>query len=286
MKKLLSIAFLLSLFSVQAQELQKSLLWKISGKGIEKPSYIFGTIHITCDAKLSPKVMNALKNTDQLCLEMDMDNPKMQSEMMSAMMMKNGMSMSKLASKEDFELVDAYLKEQMGYSLNMLNGFKPFIVSAMFYPKLIDCKMQSYEGELMKSSQEQKKEIIGLETVEEQMGLFDVIPYQEQMNELIKSVRNKLVNDKKELIEALNVYEKEDLNGIMQVFEKSENAMVAKYNDQLVDNRNHNWIPKIEKEIALKPTFFGVGAGHLVGKNGVILLLRKQGYTVEPVFNN
>lgn len=286
MKKLLSIAFLLSLFSVQAQELQKSLLWKISGKGIEKPSYIFGTIHITCDAKLSPKVMNALKNTDQLCLEMDMDNPKMQSEMMSAMMMKNGMSMSKLASKEDFELVDAYLKEQMGYSLYMLNGFKPFIVSAMFYPKLIDCKMQSYEGELMKCSQEQKKEIIGLETVEEQMGLFDMIPYQEQMNELIKSVRNKLVNDKKELIEALNVYEKEDLNGIMQVFEKSENAMVSKYNDQLVDNRNHNWIPKIEKEIALKPTFFGVGAGHLVGKNGVILLLRKQGYTVEPVFNN
>lgn len=286
MKKLLSIAFLLSLFSVQSQELQKSLLWKISGKGIEKPSYIFGTIHITCDAKLSPKVINALKNTDQLCLEMDMDNPNMQSEMMSAMMMKNGMSMSKLASKEDFELVDAYLKEQMGYSLYMLNGFKPFIVSAMFYPKLIDCIMQSYEGELMKCSQEQKKEIIGLETVEEQMGLFDMIPYQEQMNELIKSVRNKLVNDKKELIEALNVYEKEDLNGIMQVFEKSENAMVSKYNDQLVDNRNHNWIPKIEKEIALKPTFFGVGAGHLVGKNGVILLLRKQGYTVEPVFNN
>jgi uncharacterized protein YbaP (TraB family) len=286
MKKLLTIALLLSHLALQAQNLEKSLLWKISGKGIEKSSYLFGTIHITCDAKLSPKVMSALNKTDQLCLEMDMDNPTMQSEMMSNMMMKDGKSMSDLASKEDFELVDVYLKEQLGYSLKMFNTFKPFFVSALFYPKLIDCKMQTYEGELMKISQEQKKELIGLETVKEQMDLFDMIPYQEQMNELIKSVKNKLVNDKKELMAALKLYEKEDLNGIMEVFEKSENAMMSKYNDELLVNRNNKWIPKIEKEIALKPTFFGVGAAHLVGKNGVIMLLRKNGYTVEPVFNN
>jgi uncharacterized protein YbaP (TraB family) len=286
MKKLFTIALLFSLFSVQAQDLQKSLLWKISGKGLEKSSYIFGTIHITCDPNLSPKVMNALKNTDQLCLEMDMDNPTMQAELMSTMMMKNGMSMSKLVSKEDFEMADVFTKEQLGYSLKLFNTVKPFFVSAMFYPKLLDCKMQSYEAALMKISQQQKKEIIGLETVKEQMDLFDVIPYQEQMNELIKSVKNKLVNDKKEFVEALKVYEKEDLNGIMEVFEKSENAMMSKYNDELLVNRNNKWIPKIEKEIALKPTFFGVGAAHLVGKNGVIMLLRKNGYTVEPVFNN
>jgi uncharacterized protein YbaP (TraB family) len=183
-------------------------------------------------------------------------------------------------------MADAYLKEQLGFSLKMFKTFKPFFVSALFYPKLLDCKMQTYEGELMKISQEQKKELIGLETVKEQMDLFDMIPYQEQMNELIKSVKNKLVNDKKELIEALKVYEKEDLNGIMAVFEKSENAMMSKYNDELLVNRNNKWIPKMEKEIALKPTFFGVGAAHLVGKNGVIMLLRKNGYTVEPVFNN
>lgn len=286
MKKLIAITLLLSLASLQAQDLEKSLLWKISRKGIEKPSYIFGTIHATCDTILSPKVITALKNTDQLYLEMDIDNPNMQSEMLSDMMMKNGMSMVKLASKEDFEIVDIFLKEQLGYSLQQLTTIKPFFISAMFYPKILDCKSQSIEAELMKVSQQQNKDIFGLETVKEQMALFDVIPYQEQMNELIKSVKNKLVIDKKEFIEGLKMYGKEDLNGLLKVIDKSENTMMSKYNDELLINRNNKWIPKIENEIERKSTFFGVGAAHLAGKNGVIMLLRKNGYTVEAVFNN
>jgi uncharacterized protein YbaP (TraB family) len=286
MKRLITIAILLSIITLQSQDFEKSLLWKISGKGIEKPSYIFGTIHATCDASLSPKVMNALKNTDQLYLEMDLDNPNMQSEMMSDMMMKDSISMSKLASKEDFEIVDIFLKEQLGYSLQLFNTIKPFFVSAMFYPKILDCKSQSIEAELMKISQQQNKEIFGLETIKEQMALFDVIPYQEQMNELIKSVKSKLVNDKKDLTDGLKMYEKEDLNGLVEICEKSENTMMSKYNDELLINRNRIWIPKIENEIAQKPTFFGVGAAHLAGKNGVIMLLRKNGYIVEAVFDN
>ena len=150
MKNLIVITLLLSLASLHAQDLEKSLLWKISGKGIEKPSYIFGTIHATCDASLSPKVMNALKNTDQLYLEMDMDNPNMQSEMMSDMMMKDSISMSKLAGKEDLEIIDTFLKEQFGYSLQLFNTIKPFFVSAMFYPKILDCTYNT--GKMWKKS--------------------------------------------------------------------------------------------------------------------------------------
>jgi uncharacterized protein YbaP (TraB family) len=139
---------------------------------------------------------------------------------------------------------------------------------------------------LMKISHQQNKEIFGLETVKEQMAVFDVISYQEQINQLIKSVKDKLANDKKEYIEGLEMYEKEDLNGLLEVFEKSDNTMMSKYNDILLINRNNKWIPKIEKEILQKPTFFGVGAAHLSGENGIIMLLRKNGYTVEAVFNN
>ncbi|MFN7099375.1 MAG: TraB/GumN family protein, partial [Flavobacterium sp.] len=86
--------------------------------------------------------------------------------------------------------------------------------------------------------------------------------------------------------EGLKMYEKEDLYGLMEVFEKSQNTMMTKYNDVFLVNRNNKWIPKIEKEILQKPTFFGVGAAHLPGKDGIIMLLRKNGYTVEAVFNN
>lgn len=286
MKRLISIATMLLISTLQAQNLDKSLLWKISGKGIEKPSYIFGTIHAKCDVSLSPKVMNALNKTDQLYLELDMDNPNMQAEMISDMMMKDGMSMDKLASKEDYEIVDAFLKEQLGYSLQQINTLKPFFVNAMFYPKILDCKSLSLEAELMKISQQQNKEVLGLETVKEQMEVFDAISYQEQIDQLIKSVKDKLANDKKDYFEGLKMYEKEDLYGLMEVFEKSQNTMMSKYNDVFLVDRNNKWIPKIEKEILQKPTFFGVGAAHLPGKDGIIMLLRKNGYTVEAVFNN
>lgn len=59
--------------------------------------------------------------------------------------------------------------------------------------------------------------------------------------------------------------------------------MTAKYEDVMLTKRNENWIPVISEVSKYKPTFFGVGAAHLAGERGVIMLLRKQGFTVEAV---
>jgi len=283
MKKIIPLLLLLSLQALHAQKLEKSLLWKISGKGIEKPSYLFGTIHASCDATLDKKTLEALDQTTQLYLEIDMDDPDMQMEMMTEMMMKDGKTMSQMTSKEDFALLDAFLTEQTGFSLQLMNTIKPFFVSAMLIPKILDCEMQSIEMELMKISKEQHEEILGLETISEQMAVFDDIAYQDQMDELVKSVKNNLVNDKKEYQELLALYNSKDLTALLQASEKSDNAMITKYKNELLTNRNKNWIPRIGKIISEKPTFFGVGAAHLGGENGIIMLLRKQGYTVEAV---
>ena len=83
--KRLSTGFLFSLLAIagcaQKNELPKSknnntLLWKISGKGLDKPSYLFGTIHMLCsdDAVLSTNMKSAIKNADEIYLEVDMDN--------------------------------------------------------------------------------------------------------------------------------------------------------------------------------------------------------------------
>jgi uncharacterized protein YbaP (TraB family) len=79
------------------------------------------------------------------------------------------------------------------------------------------------------------------------------------------------------------LYNKKDLNSLLEFMDKSENKMMAAHNDVLLTNRNKNWIPKIEAVAKAKPTFFGVGAAHLAGENGVIKLLRKKGYKVEAV---
>ena len=113
MKKLfISLLTLLTGLSF-SQELEKSLLWKISGNGLKQDSFLYGTIHITCDASLDKNTLNALEKTEQLCLELDMDDKSMQMQMMKHMMMKDGVKLSALLNEEDFKVVDAFLKKNL-----------------------------------------------------------------------------------------------------------------------------------------------------------------------------
>jgi uncharacterized protein YbaP (TraB family) len=284
MKKILFTALgLFAAFAGNAQKLDNGLLWKITGNGLSQPSYLYGTVHITCDATLDKNILAALNATSQLYLELDMDAPDMQTQMMGTVMMKDGVTMKSLATPEDYSVVNKFLQENAGMSADMLSTLKPFMVSAILFPKMLDCPIQSFEQELVKVAKEQKEEVMGLETVAEQMAVFDAIPYKEQMDELVKSAKDNLVKDKKEINELLAVYNKKDLNLIMEFMAKSDNKMMSKHNDLLLDNRNKNWIPKIEAVAKDKATFFGVGAAHLAGDNGVIKLLRKKGYKVEAV---
>lgn len=283
MKKLLVALVALCATFANAQKLDNSLLWKISGKGLSKPSYLFGTIHITCDATLDRNVLNVLDATDQLYLELDMDDPAMQTAMMGGMMMKDGKKMSSLASPEDFKAVDEFLTRELGMSAKMVDNFKPTMISTMLYTKILDCPMQSFEQELMKVTQEQKEQIHGLEKIEDQMAIFDAIPYERQMQELVKTAKDNMAGDKQEFKKMMEVYTSKDINKMQDLMQDSENKMYSEYQDVMLDNRNKNWIPVIEQVAKKTPTFFAVGAAHLGGENGVITLLRKKGYKVEAV---
>lgn len=261
---------------------QNSLLWKISGNGLDAPSYLYGTIHVTCDATLDATTKTAMDKTQQLYLELDMDDPSMMTAMMTGMMMKDGNTMSALASAEDFALVDAYLTKNLGISAKMFDSMKPFMISTMLLPSLMNCPMQSVEDELMKLSKAQGEEIFGLETVAEQLAIFDAIPYKEQMDELVESVKNQFVDEKKQIDEMFRVYAAKDLNAMLELVDEEDGIMAA-HQDKLLADRNIKWIPKIGTIAKQKPTFFGVGAAHLAGENGVIALLRKAGFTVEAV---
>jgi uncharacterized protein YbaP (TraB family) len=225
-----------------------------------------------------------MNETKQLYLELDMDDPTLQQSMMGGMMMKEGKTLTSLSSAEDFAVVDDFLKKQLGYSAQMFNTIKPFMISAMLYPKMIDCEMKSVEGSLMTLSKEQNEEILGLETVQEQLAVFDAIPYDVQMKELVKTAKSNLDNDKNEMDLILKTYKSEDINAMVNLMKESENEITSKFEGVLLTDRNKRWIPRIEAISQETSTFFGVGAGHLGGENGVIMLLKKAGFTVEPVF--
>ncbi len=268
---------------VTQKPLENSLLWKISGNGLEKPSYLYGTIHMTCNYKLSDQLAKAFAETDRIALEVDMDDPSLQAKMMKGMMMSDGQTIKGILSEDDYTQLAGFFKENVGMNLEMLDKMKPFAVSAMLISKMVPCETPgSYEAEFMKIAKEQKEEIEGLESIESQMAIFDSIPYKDQLRDLVKMAKEGLSESKTEFKKLTALYDKEDINGLMNMMTDSE-EVTGKFKETLLDKRNQNWIPVIAKKSKEKATFYGVGAMHLAGEQGVIRLLRKAGFTVEAV---
>ena len=286
--KNLMVTVILSIFSIitiNAQDLENSTLWKIEGNGLETASYLFGTIHITCDATIEEDVQMALDNTTQVVLEIDMDDPTMQTKMMGGMYMKDGKTISDLVSKEEYVIIDSLITKEIGMPLKMVENIKPFFLISMLYPKMLDCPMQSFEQELIKIAMEQKEDINGLETIEDQLQVFDDIPYEDQVADLLKSAKDNLANDKETFANMLEVYKEENIEALIKMMNEDDSSSVSQHQDKLLVNRNKNWISKIGEYAKDQPTFFGVGAGHLAGETGVINLLRAAGYEVTAVLD-
>ena len=282
---LLSLFIAISSFA-QQEKLANSNLWKIEGNGLNTPSYLFGTMHFICDATLEKKVNQALSVTDQLVLELDMDDPEMPAKMFSEMYMNDGKTLSDFISADEFKAIDSLFINHMGMSVKMFQNIKPSLLSAMLFPKYFDCNPDSYEAVLMEMTKESNKDVLGLETVEEQMKVFDEIPYEEQVKSLVKLAQDGLAKDKAIINELQKVYKEENIEAMLKLFDDENYSMIQDYNDIILDQRNKKWITKIITFASEKPTFFGVGAGHLAGEKGVINLLRKEGYTVKAVLES
>ena len=260
-----------------------TLLWEISGKNLAQPSYVYGTIHLVCptDLQVSEPLKQAFGKTRQVVMELDMDSPTMMQEMQSDMLMKDGQNLQKLLSATDYAAVGNYLQTNVGLPIDKVGAVKPFILSSMLYPALLGCKPASYEATFVTMAQEQKKEVLGLETVQEQLGLFEKIPYGEQ-SKMLADMVNQEAAAKQELQQMMTLYKAQNVEQLRTMTSKSLFGF-QQYEDLLLDSRNQRWIAGISQYATAKPTFFAVGAAHLGGPKGVLALLRQQGYQVRPV---
>jgi uncharacterized protein len=269
--------------NVNAQvPMEKTLLWEVSGKGITKPSYLFGTIHLMCPSELKmPEVVRQKFSTaKQLFLEIDMDDPNLMKEMMLGMQMSDSSTIEGLMGSK-FDSVNTIFQSKTGFSLKMMNSAKPFLLMSMIYPSLLGCQPQSWEDAFQKMAKQNAVEIKGLEKIQDQISVFEKIPYKVQSDMLAKMLQN-LDSSKIAFNEMLDVYKSKDINKLHEITTKDEDF--GEYEGTLLNDRNHNWIPVIGEQAKKMPTFFAFGAGHMGGENGVINLLRKAGFTVKPVF--
>ena len=274
---------ILCLFGHFANAQEKSLLWEISGNGLTKPSYLYGTIHVICpkDYFMTDSTKAAFEKAEQVYLELDMDDPSMMTKMTQTTMLPNGKKMKDYLKADDYTLLSDYFKQKMGMGLDQIGGMKPFALMSMLYMILLTCQPQSYELIFTQMATNAKKEMLGLETVEFQMGVFDKIPYEKQAEMLVGMVRKK-EDSAKEFGDMVALYKAQDVEGLLKVMDESEWDFNG-YEDILLSNRNAAWVPIMEKAMQGKPTFFAVGAGHLGSAKGVLSLLKKKGYTVKAV---
>ncbi|SFF08844.1 TraB/GumN family protein [Thermoflexibacter ruber] len=283
---LFMLGFFIGQHIAKAQNASSSLLWEISGKDLKQPSYLFGTFHVLCpqDLMLTEAIKSKVKASQQLVLELDMDDPNLMTEMQKSMVMSNGKTLKEYLNEKDYAVVEQFFKDSLGLPLDQLATFKPFMLSSMLYSKYLGCQTASWEMTLVQLAKAQNAEVLGLETIADQMKAIDFLPYPMQAKSLLESI-TEYEKYRKELREMLYLYKNQDIEKLYAISIDYFNKEMQGMEKVMLEDRNRNWIPKIEKMCKEKPTFFAVGAGHLGGETGVISLLRKQGYTVKPIEN-
>lgn len=294
MKKLFSLItlFFIGIFVAHSQEVkttefpmkESSLLWKIEGQGIDKPSYLFGTMHlIEKEYFLFPdKLEKIIKKSDQVVMEIA--GEPSQAEALKMVMLKEG-SFFDYFNKEQTDSILNWAKKELNMDETAfratMNKMKPFVVVQMATLMQFMGKTESYEKTIENIANESKIEIKGFETAQEQMAIFDNMTKEQQTEMVMEGIRD--TGKSLEVVKSMEkMYVRQNVDSLYLMVQE-DGGILSQEQAILLDNRNENWIPKIVEMVADKKTFIAVGAAHLGGPNGVIRLLQEKGYILTPV---
>lgn len=286
MKKILFALCVLVSFSLSAQ--YNSLLWKISGNGLKKPSYLFGTMH-TADARVfnfSDSLMPFFNASKAYAMELD-PVTAFDFSILSKITMGKGYSLKKMIPDTDYVFLDSVMRKEVGMSVKIFDNVAPVFTMSLLEMKSMGLSDSSIKGNkevldvyFHNLAKKKKKKLIGIETVEEQLGALNSLTYQEQADMLLVEL-HAMRNNSSEGTELVEYYLQQDLDKLAAM--NSVTDMPDKFYTALVTDRNIRMADRIAVFIQEQPVFVAIGALHLPGQGGVIELLRKKGYTVYPV---
>ncbi len=295
---LITITSLLMLMSCTTQTINdnNSLLWKISGNGLDEPSFLFGTHHLVPVSFLDSisGLEEAFENTKQTVGELDMANMnEMQMKIMSEAVMPQGVTYESLISAEDVVLLDSALTNLLGIGLNQFGALKPAMLSNLISLTLYQKHYPSIANEtnidqyFQMEALNRNRNVVGLETTEDQIEvLLNTRSLERQAELLMCMVRNQeMVME--QMDEFQDAYYTQNINLLYDLSIKETPDDPCPTTDEemneLNKDRNEKWLEKLPSIMEDKPSFIAVGCLHLPGDVGLIEGLREQGYTVEPV---
>lgn len=253
-----------------------SLLWKISGNGLSRPSYLFGTMHVK-DKRVfnfSDSVMVDIQNCSYFALEVHPDT--LIKKMFELLQNKDTLrNIDKLLNKEQYNKLAKKFQEKNGYKMTKTD---PLILESLMEPddNKPDDKISFIDAYLYGMARTFNKNILGLEDASSQLdqyyGSGNAIK-----ERLIDLLDNDESSDNENREEMIKVYSTGDLNAIYNY--ARENGMV----DSVIAQRNKVMANSIIRYMANGTIFSAVGVAHLPGPQGIIALLKKAGYQVSQV---
>lgn len=283
------IFFAVSLFLCAGVFAQyNSLLWKISGNGLQQRSYIYGTMH-TSDNRVfnfSDSVMPFFASAKAYAMELD---PKeaMNMSLISKLIMGGNYSLKKMIPDAAYMFLDSVIKHKMGMGIKMFDNVAPIFTMTLFESATMGLggdktpgKNEVLDMHFYKLAKKKKKKIIGIETVGEQIDALNVLSFEEQADLLVKEIEL-LQQDTTEGTDVVRFYLEQNLDSL--VANSADAKMPPKFYKALVTDRNVRMAERAAAFIKEQSTFIAVGALHLPGANGVIELLRKKGFTVQAI---
>jgi len=261
----------------KSPKLENSLLWEISGNGLTKSSYLYGTIHSICsrDYFLSEKTKKAFQKSDKLVVEINFSNPY---ELADAQKLSvSSEPLSKKLNPEQLSKLDLILKKTTGLKVEQVDNYTLATVMSLISMKTFDCEtLKSYETDFIELAKNEQKSIAGFETVKGQLNMlsnaYTDSEFIASLDEISKEETRKMVQN----------YKDENLINLYGNI-ADEKVMGKKAKKWILDDRNKDWVQKMPEMMKKESLFVAVGSAHLAGEEGVINLLRKAGYKVKPV---
>ena len=259
---------------------KNSLLYKITGNGLKKPSYLLGTMHLVCakDFHLQEKVLKALGKCNIYYMEVNLGDVHqlqlMQQHSPTLPDFSEGLS---IAEKED---LNQSLQNQFDLSLEEAKQLPPAALINRMIFDAIDCDApKSMEQELLIIAREKGLLSGGLETALQQLNIAQKVFTGKELLNQLKSADNY----KEILARIMKAYHSENLEELSLLVAEKDFMSERAYHI-LVTKRNRRWVKTIASLTASQSAFIAVGAGHLPGEQGLIQLLIRGGYAVNPVY--
>jgi len=262
----------------------KSTLWSIKGR--ENTVYLLGSLHLLRSSDTLPaSIDKAYRDAESLLMEIDMDNLDPMASQKIAMelgILPDTKSLEAELDAATYTKVAAYARE-VGLEERTLNRFRPWLAAmTLTQMNLMKIGFEASSGVEMRLTARaaaDKKEIRGLETLDEQLGMLAKLPAAQQREFLLYSVEDS-ARVRKDLEKMVSAWRKGDVKALSALLSEG----YARYPDlyrPLTVERNRKWLSRIEDLLDDKDDYLVVvGALHLVGTDSVVELLQKKGYKV------